>query len=100
VDHHADHDRDQRVHVHLLLGDLLVSHVPARSITIVLGVASIPFLLSTEQTSTMLVGAAMMGFFGMGVWGMAPAYTSERYPTEVRGAGPDSATTRAQPSVR
>ncbi len=30
----------------------------------------------------------MMGFFGMGVWGMAPAYTVERFPTEVRGAGP------------
>jgi hypothetical protein len=29
-----------------------------------------------------------MGFFGMGVWGMAPAYTVERFPAEVRGAGP------------
>jgi hypothetical protein len=29
-----------------------------------------------------------MGFFGMGVWGMAPAYTVERFPTEVRGVGP------------
>jgi hypothetical protein len=30
----------------------------------------------------------MMGAFGMGVWGMAPAYTNERYPTEARGVGP------------
>jgi putative MFS transporter len=30
----------------------------------------------------------MMGFFGMGVWGMAPAYTVERFPTSVRGVGP------------
>ena len=30
----------------------------------------------------------MMGFFGMGVWGMAPAYTVERFPADVRGAGP------------
>jgi fucose permease len=36
----------------------------------------------------MVLGALMMGFFGMGVWGMAPAYTVERFPSEVRGAGP------------
>ena len=30
----------------------------------------------------------MMGFFGMGIWGMAPAYSNERFPTEVRGVGP------------
>ena len=29
-----------------------------------------------------------MGAFGMGVWGMAPAYTNERFPTSVRGVGP------------
>jgi hypothetical protein len=29
-----------------------------------------------------------MGFFGMGIWGMAPAYSNERFPTEVRGVGP------------
>jgi putative MFS transporter len=34
------------------------------------------------------LGALMMGAFGMGVWGMAPAYTTERYPTSVRGVGP------------
>ena len=25
---------------------------------------------------------------GMGVWGMAPAYSNESFPTEVRGVGP------------
>ena len=30
----------------------------------------------------------MMGAFGMGIWGMAPAYTLERFPTSVRGVGP------------
>jgi hypothetical protein len=34
------------------------------------------------------LGALMMGFFGMGVWGMAPAYSNESFPTEVRGVGP------------
>ncbi len=30
----------------------------------------------------------MMGAFGMGIWGMAPAYVSERFPTSTRGVGP------------
>jgi putative MFS transporter len=29
-----------------------------------------------------------MGAFGSGIWGMAPAYVAERYPTAVRGVGP------------
>jgi hypothetical protein len=29
-----------------------------------------------------------MGGFGMGIWGMAPAYVTERYPTSARGVGP------------
>ena len=60
----------------------------AVTITIVLGIASLPFGLYAQQTETLLLGAGMLGFFGMGVWGMAPAYTAERFPTEVRGAGP------------
>jgi SHS family lactate transporter-like MFS transporter len=60
----------------------------AVTITIVLGIASMPFGLYAQQTETLLLGAGMLGFFGMGVWGMAPAYTAERFPTEVRGAGP------------
>ncbi len=53
-----------------------------------LGVASLPFFLYGQTDTTLLIGAAMMGFFGMGVWGMAPAYTVERFPTAVRGVGP------------
>jgi MFS transporter, SHS family, lactate transporter len=34
------------------------------------------------------IGALMMGAFGMGIWGMAPAYVSERFPTSARGVGP------------
>jgi fucose permease len=44
--------------------------------------------LYATQKVTLLLGALMLGFFGMGVWGMAPAYTVERFPAEVRGAGP------------
>jgi SHS family lactate transporter-like MFS transporter len=60
----------------------------AVTITVILGIASIPFCLFAEETGTAILGAFMMGFFGMGVWGMAPAYTVERFPADVRGAGP------------
>jgi MFS transporter, SHS family, lactate transporter len=60
----------------------------AFSITIVLGVASLPFFLFGGSNGALVLGALMMGFFGMGVWGMAPAYTVERFPTPVRGVGP------------
>jgi MFS transporter, SHS family, lactate transporter len=56
--------------------------------TLILGPASLPFFLYGGTTLTLIFGALTMGFFGMGVWGMAPAYTVERFPTEVRGVGP------------
>jgi SHS family lactate transporter-like MFS transporter len=60
----------------------------AFSVTLVLGVASLPLFLYGGSPTTLLLGAVTMGFFGMGVWGMAPAYTVERFPTAVRGVGP------------
>ena len=56
--------------------------------TLILGPASLPFFLYGGTTPALIFGALTMGFFGMGVWGMAPAYTVERFPTEVRGVGP------------
>jgi SHS family lactate transporter-like MFS transporter len=56
--------------------------------TLILGPASLPFFLYGDTTWSLVFGALTMGFFGMGVWGMAPAYTVERFPTEVRGVGP------------
>ncbi len=60
----------------------------AVTLTIVLGLASLPFYLHATTDIMLWLGALMMGFFGMGMWGMAPAYTTERFPTEVRGVGP------------
>jgi SHS family lactate transporter-like MFS transporter len=60
----------------------------AVSITVVLGIASLPFYLHATGPLSLGVGALMMGVFGMGIWGMAPAYTTERFPTSVRGVGP------------
>jgi MFS transporter, SHS family, lactate transporter len=56
--------------------------------TLILGPASLPFFLYGGSDTSLIIGAFTMGFFGMGVWGMAPAYTVERFPTAVRGVGP------------
>ncbi len=58
------------------------------TITVILGIASLPLYLHADSGLLLGVGALTMGAFGMGVWGMAPAYTVERFPTEVRGVGP------------
>lgn len=60
----------------------------AVTMTVVLGIVSLRFYLFPHDALTLGLGALMMGAFGMGVWGMAPAYTNERYPTEARGVGP------------
>ncbi|MBN4048219.1 MFS transporter [bacterium AH-315-O15] len=52
------------------------------------GVVSVPLFLTTSSSSLLLVGALMMGATGGGIWGMAPAYLMERFPTAVRGVGP------------
>jgi SHS family lactate transporter-like MFS transporter len=36
----------------------------------------------------MWLGAVVMGVCGIGIWGMAPTYLTERFPTIVRGVGP------------
>jgi SHS family lactate transporter-like MFS transporter len=60
----------------------------AVTITALLGVASIPLYLYVSSPELLILGAFMMGAFGCGIWGMAPAYVTERYPTEARGVGP------------
>jgi SHS family lactate transporter-like MFS transporter len=60
----------------------------AMTATIILGVASLPLYLHADSALLLWIGALTMGAFGMGIWGMAPAYTVERFPTEVRGVGP------------
>jgi len=60
----------------------------AVTITIVVGMAALPLYLHATGPFFLGLGALLMGTFGMGIWGMAPAYTSERFPTSVRGVGP------------
>jgi SHS family lactate transporter-like MFS transporter len=58
------------------------------SIAAGLGVLVIPLYLWTEEPLLFLFGALLMGINGTGIWSMAPAYLTERFPTSVRGVGP------------
>jgi SHS family lactate transporter-like MFS transporter len=60
----------------------------AVTLTVLIGMVALRFYLYSTDATMLMVGAAMMGAFGMGVWGMAPAYTVERYPAGTRGVGP------------
>jgi SHS family lactate transporter-like MFS transporter len=60
----------------------------AVTITALVGVAAVPLYLHATTTTPLMIGAWMMGAFGCGIWGMAPAYVTERYPTATRGVGP------------
>ena len=55
---------------------------------ILLAAAVLPLYLYAHNPWWMAAGALSMGMFGNGVWGTAPAYTAERFPTAVRGVGP------------
>jgi SHS family lactate transporter-like MFS transporter len=60
----------------------------AVALAALLGVAGVPlFALSTDPT-VMWLGAVVVGLCGIGIWGMAPTYLTERFPTGVRGVGP------------
>jgi len=60
----------------------------AVTVAAVCGVISAPLFLATSGAGILLVGAGLMGATGAGIWGMAPAYLTERFPTAVRGVGP------------
>jgi SHS family lactate transporter-like MFS transporter len=51
------------------------------------GIVSVPFYLFSTGTASLLFGAAMMGVFGTGAFGIIPTYLSERFPTAARGVG-------------
>jgi SHS family lactate transporter-like MFS transporter len=70
------------------LSETVLGRRGAVTITMILGMASLPLYLHAQTAATLWIGALMMGAFGMGIWGMAPAYVSERFPTSARGVGP------------
>ena len=52
-----------------------------------LGVVVTPLYLMSADTRIMLTGALLVGFGAHGMWGAFPSYITERFPSEVRGAG-------------
>ncbi len=60
----------------------------AVSAAALIGVASLPAYLGATSTAGLALGAIVMGASGGGIWGMAPSYLTERFPTAVRGVGP------------
>jgi SHS family lactate transporter-like MFS transporter len=52
-----------------------------------LGVAVSPLYVMSADTRIMLAGALLVGFGAHGMWGAFPSYITERFPSEVRGAG-------------
>jgi SHS family lactate transporter-like MFS transporter len=52
-----------------------------------LGVVVSPLYLMSADTGVMLIGAMLVGFGAHGMWGAFPSYITERFPSEVRGAG-------------
>lgn len=60
----------------------------AVSLSALTGVASVPLFLADGNSGLLWPGALLMGAMGAGIWGMAPSYLTERFPTEVRGVGP------------
>ncbi len=60
----------------------------AVALAALLGVAAVPLFTLTTSHTVMWLGAVVMGLCGIGIWGMAPTYLTERFPTIVRGVGP------------
>jgi SHS family lactate transporter-like MFS transporter len=52
-----------------------------------LGVAVSPLYLMSEDARVLLLGALLVGAGAHGMWGAFPSYVTERFPSDVRGAG-------------
>jgi SHS family lactate transporter-like MFS transporter len=60
----------------------------AVTVAALLGVAAVPLFTLSMSHAVMWLGAVVVGICGIGIWGMAPTYLTERFPTIVRGVGP------------
>jgi len=70
------------------LSETILGRRGAVSIAALAGVASIPLYVHGSGPLPLCLGALMMGAFGAGIWGVAPAYVTEMFPTATRGIGP------------
>ena len=67
------------------------SEVLGRRPTLILyaagAMASLPLYSLATAPWMVLIGGILIGAFGVGLWGVIPAYLSERFPTSARAAG-------------
>lgn len=70
------------------LSDRALGRRGAIALAALLGVAAVPLFTLASGHTVMWLGAVVMGICGIGIWGMAPTYLTERFPTVVRGVGP------------
>ncbi len=70
------------------LSELAPGRRGAVTLAALVGLAAVPLFVFPADRPRLLVGAFAMGFGGTGIWGMAPSYLTERFPTEARGVGP------------
>jgi SHS family lactate transporter-like MFS transporter len=52
------------------------------------GVLAVPIFLEAHDATVLMLGAFIVGLTGIGAWGMAPSYLTERFPTAARAVGP------------
>ena len=70
------------------ISETIVGRRGAVSIAALAGIGSIPLYLHGSSPAALWVGALTMGAFGGGMFGVAPAYVTEMFPTATRGIGP------------
>jgi len=59
----------------------------AATLATFIGVVSLPLYVWGSSPAALIVGALLMGVFGVGNFGVVPAYLNERFPTIVRAVG-------------
>jgi SHS family lactate transporter-like MFS transporter len=59
----------------------------AVSVAAILGLTVVPLFLYGSGDFALWLGALLMGWAGVGIFGMAPSYLTERFPTATRGVG-------------
>jgi len=67
------------------LSETILGRRGAVSIAALSGVASLPLYVHGTGPMQLCLGALTMGAFGAGLWGVAPAYVTEMFPTASRG---------------
>jgi SHS family lactate transporter-like MFS transporter len=59
----------------------------AATLATFIGIVSLPLYVWGSTPAMLIIGALLMGFFGVGNFGVVPAYLNERFPTVVRAVG-------------